>query len=51
MKDGRKTVIWILGLFAGAALLFAVIYALPVHRQLDLTVYDDAGTPLRCRWS
>ena len=45
MKNSRKTVIWILGLLAGAALLFALLYALPVHRQMDVTMYDEAGNP------
>lgn len=45
MKNGRKTVSWILGLLAGAALLYAVLIALPVHKHLDVTMYDDAGTP------
>ena len=44
MKNGRKTVAWILGLLTAAALLFALLYALPVHRQLDVTMVDDAGT-------
>ena len=45
MKRSRKTAVWIIGILAGVAIILAALYHIPMHRHIDVTMYDDAGNP------
>lgn len=52
MKKGKKIAVWTIGVISGIAILLAVLYHIPIHRHVDVTMYDDGGgIPPICRWN
>ena len=45
MKKSKKIAVWTIGILAGLAIILAVLYHIPVHRHMGVTMYDDAGNP------
>lgn len=45
MERGKKIAIWTIGIIIGIAIILAVLYHIPFHRHIDVTMYDDVGTP------
>ena len=45
MKKGKKVAIWTIGTIIGIAVILAVLYHIPIHKHIDVTMYDDTGNP------